>query len=199
MKRSVWTALVTAGALTVAGQAGAAEIFLLHSTFDGDGGVTPLPGGGFDLFGANNGTSKIFTSIPLQSLTTYTATAGANENLTFDWTYTTHDGAGSHFDPGGYLVNGAQFQLSPASSVPEYVGSGQVVLNLTAGDTYGFYIFSTDSQTGRADIRVTPLAGLAGPLAAAVPEPATWATMIVGFFGLGAALRRRRAMVAVAG
>ncbi len=30
-----------------------------------------------------------------------------------------------------------------------------------------------------------------------VPEPATWATMILGFFGLGAALRRRRAMAPV--
>ena len=29
-----------------------------------------------------------------------------------------------------------------------------------------------------------------------VPEPATWATMILGFFGLGAALRRRRVAVA---
>jgi len=30
----------------------------------------------------------------------------------------------------------------------------------------------------------------------AVPEPATWATMILGFFGLGAMLRRRRAAAA---
>lgn len=35
-------------------------------------------------------------------------------------------------------------------------------------------------------------------LAAAVPEPAAWALMIIGFGGIGAALRRRRAQVAVA-
>ena len=31
-----------------------------------------------------------------------------------------------------------------------------------------------------------------------VPEPATWAMMLLGFFGLGAALRRRRAMALAA-
>jgi hypothetical protein len=31
-----------------------------------------------------------------------------------------------------------------------------------------------------------------------VPEPATWAMMLMGFFGLGAALRRRRAAIALA-
>jgi hypothetical protein len=34
------------------------------------------------------------------------------------------------------------------------------------------------------------------PLGLAVPEPAAWATMLLGFFGLGGALRRRRAAVA---
>jgi probable HAF family extracellular repeat protein len=40
---------------------------------------------------------------------------------------------------------------------------------------------------------LTPLAG-----AGAVPEPATWATMLCGLFGAGAALRRRRRVTAVA-
>lgn len=37
-----------------------------------------------------------------------------------------------------------------------------------------------------------------GGLATAVPEPATWAMMLMGFFGLGSALRRRRATDAFA-
>jgi hypothetical protein len=32
----------------------------------------------------------------------------------------------------------------------------------------------------------------------AVPEPATWAMMLFGFFGLGAMARRRRPALAVA-
>ncbi|MGH6993058.1 MAG: PEPxxWA-CTERM sorting domain-containing protein, partial [Caulobacteraceae bacterium] len=32
-------------------------------------------------------------------------------------------------------------------------------------------------------------------LAAAVPEPASWALMLAGFFGLGAALRARRSRI----
>jgi hypothetical protein len=201
MKRSVWAALVTAGALTVAGQAGATEIFALHTTNSGDGRVDLLPGGGFDVFGSDNGRPFPFGG-PIASLTSYTATAGGAETLTFDWTYTTHDLSGAQFDPGGYIVNGVQHQVSPVSSDPGlYTGeAGQVVLNLAAGDTYGFYIFSTDSETGRADIRVTPFAGVdAESLVAGVPEPATWAVMIVGFFGLGAALRRRRPAMAAAG
>ena len=37
-----------------------------------------------------------------------------------------------------------------------------------------------------------------GPAGAAVPEPASWAMMLVGFGGLGAALRRRRSQTAIA-
>ena len=33
---------------------------------------------------------------------------------------------------------------------------------------------------------------------AAVPEPTTWAIMLIGFFGLGATVRRRRALAAIA-
>jgi len=41
------------------------------------------------------------------------------------------------------------------------------------------------------DLAVTPV-GVGG----GVPEPATWAMMLVGFFGLGGAVRRRRALAA---
>jgi hypothetical protein len=160
--------------------------------------VNLLPGGGFDVFGANNGTSRVFGGGPLSSLTTYTATAGVDQALTFDWTYTSADGAGSQYDPGGFILNGAQTQLSPNDLVLDSA-SGQVTLNLSAGDTYGFYIFSTDSEQGRGDISVTPFRGGLGEVAlAAVPEPATWALMLTGFFGLGLALRRWRAGLAAA-
>jgi hypothetical protein len=198
MGRLVWAALLAAGTLAIGGQACAADIFTLQNSNGGDGGVTLLSGGGFDVFGSNNGHPLGFGG-PIANLTSYTATAGAAETLAFDWTYTTHDQSGAQFDPGGYLVNGVKFQVSPASSDPAfYTGeSGHLVLDLAAGDTYGFYIFSTDSQVGRADISVSPVTRSSAEIqAAAVPEPATWAMMLTGFVGLGLALRRRRVALA---
>jgi hypothetical protein len=186
--------------MIMAGQASAADIFTLQTTLGGDGGVNLLPGGGFDVYGSNNGTPAPFGG-PIASLTSYTATAGVAQTLAFDWTYTTQDTSGAQYDPVGYILNGVQFQLSPASSDPiSYIGeSGHLVLNLAANDTYGFYVYSTDSEQGRADILVKPSRGLGTSFpAAAVPEPAAWALMLSGFFGVGAVLRRRRAMAAAA-
>lgn len=44
-------------------------------------------------------------------------------------------------------------------------------------------------------LKFTDAPGIEGP---GVPEPATWAMMLVGFAGMGAALRRRRATQALA-
>jgi hypothetical protein len=193
MGRSEWAALCVAGAVALAGQASAADVFTLQDTNNGDGFVTLLPNG-FDLFGANNGTSKIFTSIPLSSLTSYTATASQVETLIFGWTYESSDFGGTQYDPGGYILNGVQHQLSTTGPAPG-LASGALTFNLAPGDKYGFYIFSTDSQAGRADIRVARATGaptLDSVDLDPVPEPATWAMMIAGFFGLGLALRRQR-------
>lgn len=57
----------------------------------------------------------------------------------------------------------------------------------TNGDT-------TDSNGNGADLLV--YAGSSVPVAAGVPEPGTWALMLGGFFGAGAALRGRRKLTA---
>jgi hypothetical protein len=64
VRQSFCAALLAAGTLTIGGQACAADVFTLQNTNNGDGGVTLLSNG-FDLSGANNGASKVFTSIPL--------------------------------------------------------------------------------------------------------------------------------------
>ncbi|HEY8005202.1 MAG TPA: PEPxxWA-CTERM sorting domain-containing protein [Phenylobacterium sp.] len=181
----------------MAGQAAAADIFTLQTTNGGDGGITPMPTG-FEVFGADNGLAKFGSGQPASSLTSYTATAGADEILTFNWTSSTNDLSGPSFDPTGYLLNGTQHQLSSNSLDPFAPPvSGSLTLSLTAGDSYGFYVFSGDSQEGRGRLRIETalFAGEADPPAAA-PEPATWALMLSGFFGLGLALRRRRVMAA---
>jgi hypothetical protein len=57
---------------------------------------------------------------------------------------------------------------------------------LTPGTTYRFSYTSTLPQGGGL------VSGNASFYAAAVPEPATWALMLLGFGGIGMAMRRRR-------
>ena len=47
-----------------------------------------------------------------------------------------------------------------------------------------------NSTVGLADIEQVRIG--VGPIGAVIPEPATWAMMILGFFGMGATLRSRR-------
>lgn len=56
----------------------------------------------------------------------------------------------------------------------------------TGATTIGFFNGTTgDNYAGLDDVSLT-----------AVPEPATWAMMILGFFGMGSMVRRRRAAIA---
>ena len=77
-----------------------------------------------------------------------------------------------------------------------------VSTNFAAGNyvaTVGRYIFEeseartgiADFNVGQTDFRITFSDGLA--VAAAVPEPATWLMMLLGFGGIGYSLRRKKA------
>ena len=157
--------------IAIAGSANAAT-YLLSNTNGGDGFVTLIPGG-FDLFGADN-------DVPNGTSTTYLAIATASGPLTFNWTYTTNDCCGAHWDPAGYVINDVFTQLTPdvEGGVGDGNGSGVITLNVLAGQDFGFFVNSIDALAGRADIAVTSMT-------AAVPEPSTWAMMMIGFAGLG--------------
>lgn len=174
MKNLVTGAAIAAlMAIGVAGVANAAT-WTLTNTNGGDGFVNAIPGG-FDLFGADNGVGA--------TSTTNLAVASVATTVTYNWVYTTNDCCGSVYDPAGYVINDVFTQLSIDSSAGPGAGdaSGSITLNVGAGQDYGFYVNSTDSILGRADIAVT-----------AVPEPASWALMMVGVGALGFALRRSR-------
>jgi len=172
-------AIAAAMAIGMAGAANAAT-FTLSNTNGGDGFVTAIPGG-FDLFGADNGVGA--------TSTTYLAVAPVAETITYNWTYTTNDCCGSLWDPAGYVINDVFTQLSVDINGNPGQGdaSGVVTLNVGAGQDYGFYVNSVDSILGRGDIAVT-----------SVPEPASWALMMVGVGALGFALRRSRAKLLAA-
>lgn len=61
--------------------------------------------------------------------------------------------------------------------------------------------FLPTSPLAFGPVGTSPVAPLAdtpvGPVVPAVPEPASWATMILGFLGVGLALRRRRRQAAI--
>jgi hypothetical protein len=71
------------------------------------------------------------------------------------------------------LVNGHDYELSLSSTIKDD-RAFQTAIGTTAGSHSEIYDWSV----------------------AAVPEPASWSLMIMGFAGMGAALRRRRTAVA---
>ena len=90
------------------------------------------------------------------------------------------------------------------SSIPTL---SEIPFSLTGGDLALRYMVGADSFFGfarlngdgtlnlafesQANTGITAGAAITGPLAAAAPEPATWAMMLIGFGAIGFAMRRR--------
>lgn len=89
-------------------------------------------------------------------------------------------GAGDQF----FLIGSAgELELSPTFVSGSNISSSATYANATIaslGLTPGQYVFNAPNDTITVNI------------GAAVPEPATWAMMLLGFVGMGAAMRRSR-------
>ncbi len=70
-------------------------------------------------------------------------------------------------------------------------------LGIAAGSTFAFRWVDLDATGADDGLAIDDVSVLAAPVSA-VPEPASWALMLTGFGLAGAALRRRRAVVAFA-
>ncbi len=70
-------------------------------------------------------------------------------------------------------------------------------LGIASGATFAFRWVDLDVSRSDDGLAIDDLSVLAAPVSA-VPEPASWALMLTGFALAGAALRRRRAIVAFA-
>ena len=153
-----------------------ASALTLSNSNGGDGYLdTPEGGADFTLRGADNSV--------VGNYTLYTTRAAVTQNFYNFYIYSTNDTGGAENDPAGYVVNGVYYQLSPASSVADYTITGKFNFSVVAGDSYGFFVDSTDGCCGRASLSVGSL----------VPEPATWTLLLVGFGMVAVAARRRRA------
>jgi PEP-CTERM motif len=135
----------------------------------GSGGVTAfIPG--------KNGQAGFSTTVDPTLYTFSSATAGGLTTLDFSL-------ANSLFTA---PIAGLSY-YGPADGSPVQTFENVVTLRLSqslsysvaGGDSYG------DSRLGSVTVGT-----------GAVPEPATWAMMLIGFAGLGAVARRRRALIA---
>ncbi len=151
-------------------------------TLDTDGGdgfvVAPDAPFAFTLSGNNNGADAV--------ITTFGTVASSALNVSGQFRYQSDDVDGSSFDRAGFFVNSIFTQLSLDTLLQGEVQSGFFSFAVAAGEEYGFYIDSSDGELGRAQLSVGE-----APVGA-VPEPATWAMMLLGFGVVGFALRRRR-------
>jgi hypothetical protein len=115
----------------------------------------------------------------------YFTTATEDAFILGSFQYRTFDEDGG-FDPAGYFIDEAKFQLSD-DSLEFGVQSGTFSFNVLSGNTWGFYIESTDNCCGFSQFAVNTTFD-----ENVVPEPASWAMLIAGFGLVGGAMRRRR-------
>ena len=132
------------------------------------------------LNGADDGSGNIVN-------TDFTIAAPTAGTVSFDWNFSTADGA-ARYDPFGYLLNGAFTRLTDDSGAQTQ--SGSVTFSVLSGQFFGFRQNSNDSRFGRASTTISNFNGPTAAAPASVPGP-------LPILGVGAAfaysrrLRRR--------
>jgi hypothetical protein len=127
----------------------------------------------------------------------------ANDTGFANYTNNTFDLRISFTAPSGTNPNPGNFTADLTGSV-SYFGGGTVDINFGSPQTFTYSGGSFTLAVGDVDLSVAGNGGFEDPpingvitLASAVPEPATWAMMILGFFGIGFMGYRRNARPAL--
>lgn len=128
---------------------------------------------GFGLTMAGADTDAINS---IADITTFTAQAAVDAAYEINWSYFTFDFDGPAFDPFGYFVGSDFIQLTDNNGANFQFGT--FVLNVLAGDEFGFFIDSTD------DVENPSNAFVSGQQIAVVPLPASGLFFIAGLCGL---------------
>ena len=135
----------------------------------------------FDLFHPSLGT---LTSVGKSVSGSLTWTPGASDQellLVLGKTGTSQFFSGS--ESGEAQVINVSLTGAGGFQDPAFIGTGTTQENLAASQSPGVGMLSGDSLMGQVTYTYTP---------AAVPEPSTWAIMLLGFAGLGYAFVRRK-------
>lgn len=188
MKKATLLALATAMAVAGANPASAAVV--------GEAGVTL------------GSTPTTFTLSDASFLFSYDAGAAAGFNAPYSVQTTGTGetsavfGQPSPFDQRGITIDGNLFPSYAAFPSSTIIPYSQVAEDLALRYMVGtdsFYGYARLNGNGTLDFAfenaantaITAGATITAPLAAAVPEPATWAMMLLGFGAIGVGMRRR--------
>ncbi|WP_394762463.1 PEPxxWA-CTERM sorting domain-containing protein [Phenylobacterium sp.] len=161
---------------TLSGPAGATRVAARGIEDNGTVAGWAIIGGFAQGFIFSGGTYTLFTDPAGVGGSTYFEDINNNGLVAGEWTGA--DGFAHAF----------QFD-SVANIFTDIVVAGATSSQAFGLNDAGDVVITTDISTGAPNNFVYNNAG--------VPEPATWAMMLTGFFGLGAVLRRRRAALAV--
>lgn len=163
------------------------------------GPITPVPGGMELIFDSAGGAAMVkFQIIGFKTLDGANVAGGLADVFTLRLNgMEVLRGAWNLGGGGQNIVFLADVAATALAQTPGFGQGGTVdittPLSLAAGANTLSFAFTTDVPQGPGD-ESWALGALTvdGPAAARVPEPATWAVMLLGFAGLGGALRRNR-------
>jgi hypothetical protein len=123
--------------------------------------------------------------------TIFTASGGLLSQLTFELVSGSFTAAEFNLENGSIKAMDITLFASDGTSHTVSItnANGSNIFNIigTAGETYTKASFTATAPNGFADFKQLRLV-----LAPGVPEPATWGMMLLGFAGIGMALRRSR-------
>lgn len=172
-----------------------AQAATIQISYNFSGGLTAPPVLNFPLLHLNgSATGTVDQSDPLVSAAWNPVTFVTEDDLdlttgldhgTFTWTFANGD-----------MLSGLMFEDD--TTVDFSTNTGPFTQSLTFTGGTGKFTGATGASFGEGSLGPTgySIAGDGTLKVPGVPEPATWAMILVGFGGLGAVLRRRRGQAA---
>jgi hypothetical protein len=211
MKKQIFAVAIAAMAITTGAQAAvtvigtqaafsAAGTIVQTTNFDSNGGLFTFPGNPYTIGALTfvGGNGNIIGGIAdwdmARSLITDSLVLGTTVQISGAYDLFAFN-AGNFFRNGtttiDIVTNLGSYQFTPSTTLYAYNGSLTFLGYQTGpGEYFTSIRFSGNESTGGTDFQI----GTAG--AVAVPEPASWALMIMGFGLTGAAMRRRAVVTA---